>query len=107
MDQAADLVVLYVDGQHAGLGSIARISDSGCGITELAYYIGGTGSSARYPRQFFDGTIDELRVYTGVLSAGEIAVQGLPTTPGYLQIVGAFVCRSSSSPPGYYPAPQN
>jgi hypothetical protein len=72
VDQTADLVTLYVDGQHAGQGSIARISNSGCGIRALQY-IGSTGSNwDNWTRQFFAGTIDELRIYSGVLSAGKI-----------------------------------
>ncbi|HEC22759.1 MAG TPA: hypothetical protein ENI95_07570 [Chloroflexi bacterium] len=71
IDQTANEVYLYLDGEPVGSESIASIDDAGCGIepiTRIGLSRGGVDPT------YYEGTLDELRIYDRALNAEEIGI---------------------------------
>lgn len=73
IDQSANEAKLYVDGILQGSTDVSEVDDSGCAIPAVNKIGGGARHGA--PRQYFNGDVDEARIYDRVLSAAEISAQ--------------------------------
>jgi hypothetical protein len=92
--------VLYVDGVPVGTNSSMTLSPSALGIT-TQNYIG----KSQYNDPYFNGQVDEFRIYNDVLGAGDVATfviplaapTGLVATPGDGQVVLGWNAAANAS----------
>ena len=84
IDQTANVVSLYVDGQLAASASIAAIDDVGCGIQAVTKLASGFNA-------YYKGSIDELAIYNRTLSAQEVTAHYNGGQGKYLQPVTGMV----------------
>ena len=92
---------LYINGVAVGTHTAISFKPSGMGSTTQNYL-----GKAQYPDPYFDGALDDFRIYTSALSAGEVGVlaagqfpapQNLAATPAYSSIALSWSAVSGSS----------
>jgi fibronectin type 3 domain-containing protein/regulation of enolase protein 1 (concanavalin A-like superfamily) len=75
--------ILYVNGVEVGRNSAMTLNPSSLGTTTQNYL-----GRSQHPDPYFDGLIDDFRIYTRALSATEIANQTLAQMPDPATVTG-------------------
>ena len=89
VDYAANTFELFVDGTSVGSGNAANFNANATtpDTPSLASFI---GSNSAGNGEFFDGTIDDARIYNSILADNEIAALAVPEPSAAL--LGALGC---------------
>jgi len=83
--------ILYVNGVEVGRNSAMTLNPSSLGTTNLNYL-----GRSQYPDPYFDGKIDDFRIYTRALAASEIATTTAAQMP-LASVSGLQATAASSS----------
>jgi len=82
-DSGFNLMTLYIDGVPVDTGAMGQHT-----IQQLGFNTGGFGCGYSFPDPDLTGSIDELRIFAGVLTTNDVA-NGFQTGPDTLFAIGS------------------